>query len=229
MKMVQLLTYAFVTLMVISSFSGNSGTYKNEKIALVFGETIYLKDLEPEERELDRYKRSYPDLSTAEIVNRVHNSKLTSLIWKQVVSKFSENYDVEPSQEEVDDYINAMEALSSERPKSEANWRPTEIESEEINEQISNIYKDFVRTYKISKKLYELYGGVVIFQQGNPLEPVGAYRKLLEFHESNKDFVIYNKESKTSFWDYYVREHRSIIPEDKVDYTVPWWKRALEK
>jgi hypothetical protein len=229
MKMVQLLTYACVTLMVISSFSGNSGTYKNEKIALVFGETIYLTDLDPEELELDRYKRSYPDLSKAEIVNKVHNNKLTSLIWKQVISKFSENYDVEPSQEEIDGYINAMKAFSSERPKSEENWRPAEIESEEIKEQISNIYKDFVRKYKISKKLYELYGGVVIFQQGNPLEPVGAYRKLLELHESNKDFVIYNKEFKTSFWDYYVREHRGIIPEDKVDYTVPWWKRALEK
>ena len=99
----------------------------------------------------------------------------------------------------------------------------SETEQQELTKQISNMHRDFVRTYKISKKLYELYGGTVIFQQGNPFEPVGAYRKLLEMHETKEDFVIYDKEFRASFWDYYVRKHLAI-PEEKVDYTIPWWK-----
>ncbi len=34
--------------------------------------------------------------------------------------------------------------------------------------------------WKTDKALYEKYGGTVIFQQSNPFEPVGAYRKLIE-------------------------------------------------
>jgi hypothetical protein len=81
------------------------------------------------------------------------------------------------------------------------------------------IAEHFVRDWKISKALYEEYGGTVIFQQANPMEPVGAMRKLLESHEAKGDFNIYDETLKRQFWEYYIRNivsrshpMKSIIP-----------------
>jgi hypothetical protein len=63
----------------------------------------------------------------------------------------------------------------------------------------------------------------VIFQQANPLEPVGAYRKLLESHEAKGDFEIYDEKLKQQFWEYYVREHPFQVPQNLIDYSQPWW------
>jgi hypothetical protein len=227
------LGFHLITVLVIFlPFHASCVMHEKEKVAEIFGETIYLIDLDPAENKLERYKRFYPNLSKVDVVNKIRKEKLSSLIWGKVIKQFSENYDVEPTQSEIDDFANSMEKLSPElSPKlaKEEQAILNEAEQKELKKEESKIYRKFVSTYKISKKLYELYGGTVIFQQGNPLEPVGAYRKILETHENNEDFVIYDKEFYTSFWDYYVRKHRRIIPKEKVDYTSPWWKSGLSK
>ena len=97
--------------------------------------------------------------------------------------------------------------------------------SPEEQAQINAFRKEWVKSWKKSKALYETFGGVVIFQQGNPLEPVGAYRSLLERHKNKGDFEIYDEELKATFWEYFVREHPFQVPAEDIDYSKPWWEK----
>ncbi|HWW76418.1 MAG TPA: hypothetical protein VNZ44_13560, partial [Pyrinomonadaceae bacterium] len=56
-----------------------------------------------------------------------------------------------------------------------------------------------VKGWKFDRALYKQYGGTVIFQQSNPLEPVGAYRKFLEEHEGKRSFEILDPALRESF------------------------------
>ena len=82
----------------------------------------------------------------------------------------------------------------------------------------------FVRGWKIDRLLYKRYGGTVIFQQGNPREPVGAYRQLLEEAERAKVFEIYDPASRKAFWEYFIREsEREGVSPEEINYEKPWW------
>jgi hypothetical protein len=182
------------------------------------GDTIHGTDLEIDQRALKGYKRSYPDLSETQIIDKVRADKLTSIIWERIFQKLSNEHDLEPTIKEVRSFAEFIRRSS---PKSS----PEELTSE-MEEVSLEVYKNFVRTYKISKYLYETYGGTVIFQQGNPQEPVGAYRKLLEEYQAQGHFKIYNPKYEKAFWGYYLREHPMVIPEDKVDFSQPWWGKS---
>jgi hypothetical protein len=80
-----------------------------------------------------------------------------------------------------------------------------------------------VKGWKLDRMLYNTYGGTVIFQQGNPLEPVGAYRKFLEEMEDAKVFEVYDADNRQKFWHYFVRQHPFQVPPDKIDFDKPWW------
>jgi hypothetical protein len=81
----------------------------------------------------------------------------------------------------------------------------------------------FVMDWKISRCLYERYGGEVIFQQGNPREPVGAYRRFLIEAAQAKVFEIYDDTAREAFWDYFRRDHPGVVPPEEVSYEKPWW------
>lgn len=80
-----------------------------------------------------------------------------------------------------------------------------------------------MKDWKLSKALYEEYGGTVIFQQANPLEPVGAYRQFLEKMERGKVFQIFDEANRKAFWHYFTRKHPSELSPKDVNYAVPWW------
>jgi hypothetical protein len=83
--------------------------------------------------------------------------------------------------------------------------------------------------WKVSKALYQQYGGIVIFQQSNPYEPVGAYGKFLEEQEKKKAFEIFDSQLREVFWCYFTCEQSMIVPPEKVNYDVPWWLQKDEK
>jgi hypothetical protein len=86
------------------------------------------------------------------------------------------------------------------------------------------IAQQFVLNWKTSRALYQHYGGTVIFQQSNPLEPVGAYCSFLREQEKKGAFRIHDPIQQKRFWDYFTRDHGpSVVPPDKVDYSTPWW------
>jgi hypothetical protein len=188
------------------------------KVAQILGNTIHVTDLEIDLRFLKGYKRSYPGLSEDDVLDKMRANKLTSIIWKRIIQKLSDEHNLEPTAEEVGSFTEAMHRF---RAKS-----LTETLTSEMKEASFRANRDVVKTYKISKYLYETYGGTVIFQQGNPHEPVGAYRKLLEEYQAQGNFKIYHPKYEKAFWAYYLRKHPMVIPEDKVDFSKPWWEKA---
>jgi hypothetical protein len=88
-----------------------------------------------------------------------------------------------------------------------------------------------VKSWKFDRALHAQYGGVVIFQQSNPVEPVGAYRKWLEEHEQAGHFQILDDEARVAFWEYFKRDwDREIcVVHDADPLAEPWWLNRTEE
>lgn len=198
-------------------FKSEADENSNVKVAHILGNTIYTNDLALDLRFLKGYKRSNPHLSEAEVLDKMRYNKLTSMIWKQIFDELSKEHDLEPTDKEVLSFTEAVHRSVSKSPHMKL--------TPEFREASLKVNRNFVKTFKISKHLYEKYGGTVIFQQGNPQEPVGAYRKLLEEYKAQGKFKIYNPKYEETFWAYYLREHPMVIPQEKVDFSKPWWEK----
>lgn len=90
--------------------------------------------------------------------------------------------------------------------------------------ELRKIPEGIVLNWKISRALYQKYGGEVIFQQANPLEPVGAMRKFLEEQEKSGAFAIHSAADRQRFYAYYTRTHPSVVPASEINYDKPWWR-----
>ena len=98
------------------------------------------------------------------------------------------------------------------------------------NKMHSTLCQNLVSEWKLGRFLYKRYGGTVIFQQSNPNEPVGAYRKFLEQMEREKAFEIYDKADRAAFYKYYVREdHPMKLAAEEIDFDTPWWEKSSAK
>jgi hypothetical protein len=88
------------------------------------------------------------------------------------------------------------------------------------------VAESVVVNWKESKALYEKFGGTVIFQQSNPLEPVGAYLAFLREHEAKGSFRFLDDRLAAKFWEYFTKDHGHwVVDPAKVDYSKPWWER----
>lgn len=85
--------------------------------------------------------------------------------------------------------------------------------------------KTFVLNWKISKALYQKYGGEVIFQQANPMEPIGAERQFLEAQEKAGAFTIVDTQERAKFYAYYLPPYSFVISPSDVNYEQPWWRQ----
>lgn len=101
-------------------------------------------------------------------------------------------------------------------------------DSEEDARVRQRVAEHYVIEWKTAKGLYEEYGGIVIFQQSTPLDPVGAYRQFLMEQEQQGAFDIHDR-YRAIFWDYFAQDYGPwvVSPED-VDFTVPWWLKTNE-
>lgn len=213
-----IMVYSFL---IVFCLNGNAHQNESIKVAKIFEDTIYLHDLKIDLKLLNSYKKSYPELSEEDIHDKMRLRKLSSKIWGHIFNKLSQKHNLEPTVEEVKSLTNFLKkpSLSPAHKTLSPEWEESSLKS----------HKNFVKTYKLSKYLYETYGGTVIFQQGNPQEPVGAYRKILEEYVAQGHLEIYAVKYKKAFWQTYLREYSIAIPHDKVDYSKPWWERAKNK
>ncbi len=190
----------FFAAIIFVTFPTLSYSQNDAPVARVFGKDIFLADL----------TGSPDDQPSAES----RAQQLAAIIWVPIMDAFAKTHAIEPTEEEIRSFAGAMMAYPPPGQDVAPPQLPPEMERK--------LYGTFVRNWKMSKALYEEYGGTVIFQQANPLEPVGAYRKLLEMHEAKGDFKIYDEQLKILFWAYYTQKHLEIPPEE-VDYSQPWW------
>ncbi len=190
----------FITLLIIPTH-GYAAEERQDVVATVFGKDISL-----------------------EMIKQSPEAELALLIWTPIREEFEKTHDVEPTEEEIKTFTEFMDrsaAKAHEKLPEDLKARLPDPAS--MREASKPMYRDMVKQWRISKALYEEYKGEVIFQQANPMEPVGAYRKLLESHEAKGGFKIYDVKLRESFWEYYTRKHPFIVPPEGVDYSKPWW------
>jgi hypothetical protein len=79
--------------------------------------------------------------------------------------------------------------------------------------------------WKVTRSLYERYGGTVILSNDR-LEPVGAYREFLKEQEAKNGFRIEDAKYRDRFWASYDRDFGPrVVPPEKVNFGQPWWLR----
>jgi hypothetical protein len=82
-------------------------------------------------------------------------------------------------------------------------------------------------SFKISRSLYQEYGGRVVFQQAGPW-PIDAYRSFLEERQEAGAFRILDPDLVAGFWEYLADDTtHSFYPPDEAEAAVstPWWQR----
>jgi hypothetical protein len=101
-----------------------------------------------------------------------------------------------------------------------------DVDADIKREADREVAQESVKDWKVCRALYARYGGTVIFQQLNPLEPVGAYLAFLREHEQKGSFQFHDDRLAAQFWDYFTRDHGPwVVDPASVDYSVPWWEK----
>jgi hypothetical protein len=103
---------------------------------------------------------------------------------------------------------------------------PSESDAAEVAER-REVARQLVMSFKISRSLYQEYGGRVVFQQAGPW-PIDAYRSFLEERQEAGAFRILDPDLVAGFWEYLADDTRhSFYPSDEAEAAVstPWWQR----
>ena len=186
-------------------------------VAELYGKPIKISEVTPAKGYVEGTKK--PGTPYEEALKVAQADFLESRIFRALLEDFTMQQKITISDSEVSTFIKATE-LDAETEKSFA--LPEDAKRE--------VAKESIRTWKLSKALYEKYGGTVIFQQANPVEPVGAYRMLILESETKGIFKVVDVGMRSAMWHYFMREdHPGQIPKDKVDYSEPWWMQSLKE
>ncbi len=241
----------------ISTSVRAESTPSEKPVARVLTTQIYPGELEPDAKTLEGLKKSVPEEKLPGALAEYRRSKLNELIWQPLRKQFIKELDIRVSNEDLDDFAEAMMAHSQEvRIAYERNikvWqdelkqeglpaaKKAELErrikgltnflsegKEKQLETYRRIGKPIVEAWKVNREMYDAFGGEVLFQQSGS-EPFGAYREFLQREEKSGNFEIYQKELKDLFWRYYSRKQSFTIPKDKVDFATPWWLAGKAK
>jgi hypothetical protein len=172
---------------------------KGEPVARLFYDYIYRSNIE----------------AAAQKLTEDEARRLTGKIFGELRQRYMDRHKITATPEEIQQFVNAMHRLSPPNASEERN-KDDQRGFEAIGEQM-------VKGWKLDRALYKKYGGTVIFQQGNPFEPVGAYRKFLEEMEEAKVFEVYDADNRQKFWQYFVRQHPFQVPAKDIDFDEPWW------
>lgn len=87
--------------------------------------------------------------------------------------------------------------------------------------------RQIIVAWKMNKRLFDQFGGRVVFQDDGP-EPLEAYADFLAEKKQEGAFGIYDPELKAAFWDYFQNDnlHNFYTAEESHEIMKqPWWKR----
>jgi len=164
-------------------------------IARILGRDIRREDLDP------------PPGATTTDLRQFRKDKLAALIWKAFEDKYETEHPLQATDEEVaqlNDVLSSIpEGRKSDVEKQIESERAqlTEDEQAEVAKFAADLRREMVKSWKFNRALYRQYGVAVIFQQFDPVEPVGAYRSWLKEQETAGDFTIFDEQSRAEFWE----------------------------
>ena len=177
----------------------------DDVVARIHGEPILRSEIDPAE--------------PASLYRHGPGGKLMARIFWPLYRELIEEHGLQATEQEIDGYIESLESSNEERI---GNPLP-ETGSKEPPDMAHRLGTYFVTQWKADRLLVERYGGRVMFQQLQPLEPTGAYLAFLEDHQARGTFEILDPELVPGFWAYLKRPGRSRPSED-FDFSTPWWR-----
>ena len=143
----------------------------------------------------------------------IEGQELLGMVLVPLLLRYADENALEPTELEIDALLEALPA-------------PSGSDAAEVAER-REVARQVVTSYKISRSLYQEYGGRVVFQQAGPW-PIDAYRSFLEERQEAGAFRILDPDLVAGFWEYLADDTRhSFYPSDEAEAAVstPWWQR----
>lgn len=240
----------------------NNDLPEDALIARVLDQKIYLKDINPPQEQMEKYAKDTTPEQAERWLSQYRRSNLSHYFWplfekyaqekKIIVSEtdieqFNERMrqnmmlQAEKAQKKADSLQKELQADNlDDKKRSELTGRlalysnivTRMAESEGLFKSHNSAAEKMILIWKIYNRLYEQYGGRVIFQQAGP-EPLDAYRSFLEDAQRKGDFEFFNKEAEDLFWEYYRNEKMHTFISDaakaKAMMETPWWLREPDQ
>lgn len=201
----------FIALLLAQLVYGHGSPQPKPKpVARVLTRQIFLKQIDPPADELRDAKRKYKPGEYQKWLLEYRADNLASAILSPLLRDYASAHGISATPDEINGFVRAVFADYPDKDKPDT------------REVIRTLARDGVIQWKVSRELYKQYGGPVIFQQANPYEPIGAYRKFLEEQEKKKTFEIFDPELRQAFWNYFADDH-DAMPPNEINYDVPWW------
>ena len=158
--------------------AGEQSKRDDPVVAVMDSKEIRQSDIEPDEEAVSNVR---PD-DRGKTLKRWRASNLHGFILGPLIREYAKERKIEATDAEIDSFNEHMDKAMRRAAEENPDLGLSEADSDDPEAKAAEreIGRMMVETWKVSKELYDQYGGDVIFQQGNPTEPVGAYRKLLE-------------------------------------------------
>ena len=175
-------------------------------IATVLGKTITAKDIVVDENDKTALRDCWA---------------ISPLIVGPLVDKYVRDHQLKATADEIKAFRQYWFSVRDENGEL-LSKSPTAEESQQVDE----IAKDSVVTWKFKKSLYERYKGRIEFQQAG-LEPYDANLHWLEDEEKAGSFKIHDERWREAFWAYYTKVPHRFVEEQNA-FEKPYWEAVPE-
>ena len=206
---------------IVVSLGINTPQAANEIIARLFNKSISNSELQPSQADVDRFQSILTDKSEKEVRSILAQRALGNKITESVLSDFAHKNDIEPDDSEVQSAYSVIKQWTVELDDN------SEFKGDELERYRLAMSHGMAKSWKVSKALYDAYGGDVVFQQDNPLTPVGAYQQLFEQYREKGEFVIYDPAFKAAFWSSVKMKYAKTYDPENIDFSLPWWEKSM--
>ncbi len=184
-----------------------------QKVAEVLGKPVLLKDISPRQP------------LAQDALDSFRAQMLLSRIWSAFREDYAQKNGLTATAEDVDAYLKVMDTPELRAILAKASKDagvPDMSQSPELMAMRRQMATSAVISWKVNAALFKKYGGAVIFQQADPLEPIDAYRDYFREAERRGYLVFFDPSLKKGFWDYFKNPLRPMKPKD-IDFSQPWW------
>lgn len=206
---------------IVVSLGINTPQAANEIIARLFNKSISNSELQPSQADVDRFQSILTDKSEKEVRSILAQRALGNKITESVLSDFAHKNDIEPDDGEIQSAYSVIKQWTVELDDN------SEFKGDELERYRLAMAHGMAKSWKVSKALYDAYGGDVVFQQDNPLTPVGAYQQLFEQYREKGEFVIYDPAFKAAFWSSVKMKYAKTYDPENIDFSLPWWEKSM--
>ena len=205
---------------ILVSLGINTPQAANEIIARLFDKSISNSVLQPSQSDVNRFQAILTDKSEPEIRKILAQRALGTKITESVLADYASKNEIKPTVGEVESAYSVIKSWTADLESS------LEYSDEDIERYRLLMAKGMAKNWKVSKALYNTYGGDVVMQQTNPLTPVGAYQELFEQYREQGEFVIYDPVFKAAFWESVRVKYENVLQQNNIDFSTPWWEKS---